>query len=90
MAQRDNINFAGESLSDNAGNFGMGAKFEDFETALCSYEAAMQDPLYKEILKRWDDPAGKGVGKRMMRDLYETIDLSAPVHDCAHLSNFKK
>ena len=41
----------------------MGAKFEDCETALCAYEAAMQDPLFKEITKqRWDDPAGKGVG----------------------------
>ena len=68
-------------MGDNAGNFGMGAKFEDFETAFCAYEAAMQDPLFKEITKqRWDDPAGKGVGPFMMRDLYGTIDLSAPVH----------
>ena len=68
-------------MGDNAGNFGMGAKIVDFESALCSYEAAMHDPLFKEITKqRWDDPAGKGVGPFMMRDLYETIDLSAPVH----------
>ena len=68
-------------MGDNAGNFGMGAKFEDFEAAMCAFDEAMQDPIFQDLSKqRWDDPAGKGVGPFMMRDLYETIDLSTAVH----------
>ena len=61
-------------MGDNAGNFGMGAKFEDFEAAMSAFDEAMQDPIFQDLSKqRWDDPAGKGVGPFMMRDLYETI-----------------
>ena len=59
---------------------GMGFEFENFQKAMSVFHEARQDPIFVEVnKKRWDDPVGNIYGPVVMRDVYEPMDITAPV-----------
>ncbi len=68
-------------IGNMAGDFGMGAKFDNFHEALSTFDEVRHDPMFAEVSKqRWDNPAGQMRGPFIMRDIYGAVDISAPVH----------
>ena len=67
-------------MGANAGDIGIGFEFENFQKAMNAFHEARQDPIFMEVnKKRWDDPAGNIYGPVVMRDVYEPMDITAPV-----------
>jgi len=67
-------------MGANAGDMGMGFEFENFQKAMNAFHEARHDPIFMEVnKKRWDDPAGNIYGPVVMRDVYEPMDVTAPV-----------
>jgi hypothetical protein len=82
MAQKGAINsrLFQNLMGADAGDMGIGFEFENFHAALSAFHEARQDPMLLEVTrKRWEDPAGDISGFNLMRDVYEPMDITAPV-----------